>query len=63
MITHSQERNTAPNLKVVFADLNVGQPKAVDPILDSALMLWPRQVFDAAVDSSALHDQRATPAA
>ena len=42
------------DLKVVFADLNLGQPKAVDPFFDSAMVLWPRQVFDAAVDSTAL---------
>jgi hypothetical protein len=49
---HARERNS--DLKVVFADLNLDQPRELGPVFDLALMLWPRQVFDAAVDSSAL---------
>ena len=49
---HSRERNS--DLKVVFADLNLDQSREPGPVFDLALMLWPRQVFDAAVDSGAL---------
>jgi hypothetical protein len=46
MTVHSRERNS--DLKVVFADLNLDHSKALGPVFDSTLMLWPRQVFDAA---------------
>jgi hypothetical protein len=46
------------DLKVVFADLTLNQPQAAD--VDTAFMLWPRNVFwpplvfDAATDASLL---------
>jgi hypothetical protein len=39
---------------VVFADLNLDQPNESDPTFDFSLMFWPRQILDAAADSSLL---------
>jgi len=50
MTAHSRERNSARELNVVYADLNLDQPKEAGPIFDLALMFWPGHVFDAAAD-------------
>jgi hypothetical protein len=54
MLAHARERHPGLDLKVVFADLNLDQPNESGPVFDFSLMFWPRQVFDAATDSSLL---------
>jgi Phasin protein len=50
----------AHDLKVIFTDLTLNQPPAAGPDVDSALMVWPRdvfwppRVFDAATDAGLL---------
>ena len=50
----------AHDLKVIFTDLTLNQPQAAGPDVDSALMVWPRdvfwppRVFDAATDAGLL---------
>ncbi len=51
---YSQERDSDRDLTVVFADLNTDQPEKADPINVLCLMLWPRQIYDAANDSRLL---------
>ena len=53
MTAHSNG-NSAGDLKVVFADLNIDQPTEIGAVLERATVFWPQQVFDAAVDSSIL---------
>ena len=55
MTAHLRDGNSAGDLKVVFADMNIDQPTEVGTVLDRATGIWPQQVFDAAVDSSARH--------
>ena len=47
-----QHRDLDRDLTVVFADLNTHQPEKADPINVLSLMSWPRQIYDAANDSS-----------
>ena len=54
MTAHTRDGNSARDLKVVFADLNLNQPQESSPGFDSAFMFWPRQLFDAATDASLL---------
>jgi hypothetical protein len=49
--TGFQGRGSAPDLKVVFKDLEPEPPQAADPILDLTLMFWPQRAIEAATDS------------
>jgi hypothetical protein len=54
MAADFQASNSVRDLKVVFTDLELEPPQEAGPILNLTLMFWPRQVFDAAADSSLL---------
>jgi len=54
MTAHPRDGNSAGDLEVVFADLNIDQRTEVGTVLDRATVIWPQQVFDAAVNSSIL---------
>jgi hypothetical protein len=54
MTAHSQARDLGRDLTVVFADLNVEQPREDSLPLDLTFMLWPRQVCEAATESRLL---------
>ena len=54
MTAHSRDGNSAGDLKVVFADLNIDQPTEVGSVFARAPLFWPQQVLDAAVDSGIL---------
>ena len=54
MTAHSRDGNSARDLKIVFADLNLKQPNEAGPVLNLAFLFWPRQVLDAATDARLL---------
>ena len=56
MTAHSRDGNSAGDLKVVFADLNIDQPTEVGTVLERATVFWPQQVFDAVLINRELLD-------